>query len=229
MIKHALLLEDDSVSREVIAQQLRQLGCCVDCADSLSSARRLLATGTYGVVLLDQELPDGDGAELLPLVAADVLKIALSAALSPSRERSLKTLGFQRCLEKPCSSAELSQALQADQRSSTVDTSIPASNLLVLNDEQALRAMGSMGTVTAMRALLASELPAYLDRLRNEPDDAERRSDLHKLLSACGFTGASALDWAIRVHQRNETADTLAQVIVETERLLSMLSGTQTA
>ncbi len=37
----------------------------VTCASTLAEARRLLVSGEYDVVLLDQDLPDGKGVELL--------------------------------------------------------------------------------------------------------------------------------------------------------------------
>ena len=84
-----LLVEDDDANRLTVGALLEDAGYDVDLAPSFESATRLLqaASANYDVVLLDQTLRDGWGAELIPLVRsalprAKVLVLS-GAALSP--------------------------------------------------------------------------------------------------------------------------------------------------
>lgn len=63
---HALIVEDDPNSLSGLAAVLEADGFSVDTADSLAEARRALSRFIPDVVLIDLNLPDGKGLELLP-------------------------------------------------------------------------------------------------------------------------------------------------------------------
>ena len=60
-----LLVEDEAMLRRRIAAQLERLGAEVAAAEDLRSARKLLAAGGFDFALLDVNLPDGLGTDLL--------------------------------------------------------------------------------------------------------------------------------------------------------------------
>jgi DNA-binding response OmpR family regulator len=60
-----LLLEDDDLLAESLAESLKDSGYLVDLAASLSAARSLMATEHYELAILDIGLPDGSGLDLL--------------------------------------------------------------------------------------------------------------------------------------------------------------------
>lgn len=60
-----LIVEDESLLRKQIAAYLETLGAEVTGADTLHAARRLLAELDFDFVLLDVNLPDGCGTDLL--------------------------------------------------------------------------------------------------------------------------------------------------------------------
>ena len=60
-----LLVEDEAMLRRRIAAQLERLGAEVAAAEGLRSARKLLAAGGFDFALLDVNLPDGLGTDLL--------------------------------------------------------------------------------------------------------------------------------------------------------------------
>ncbi|MBS9405316.1 response regulator transcription factor [Halomonas sp. TRM85114] len=60
-----LLLEDDDLLAESLAESLKDSGYRVDLATSLEVARSLMATEHYVLAILDLGLPDGSGLELL--------------------------------------------------------------------------------------------------------------------------------------------------------------------
>lgn len=76
---HLLLVEDDSVQRLLLAAYLRQEGFEVGEARGLTEARARLVEAGPALVLLDLNLPDGDGLELArELRRRDVPLILLS-------------------------------------------------------------------------------------------------------------------------------------------------------
>lgn len=63
---HILLLEDDCALAAAVLAYLHTKHYQVDWADSLAQARPLIGANHYWAVLLDLNLPDGDGLALLP-------------------------------------------------------------------------------------------------------------------------------------------------------------------
>ena len=62
---HILVVEDDSVLADALANSLRSLGYAVDCLTTGAEADRALATANYDLVILDIELPVLDGFQVL--------------------------------------------------------------------------------------------------------------------------------------------------------------------
>src|SRR5262245_58974672 len=61
----ALVVDDDKGSREALAEWARAEGFEVRTAGSLSEGRQCLADGFVDVAILDLQLPDGSGIELV--------------------------------------------------------------------------------------------------------------------------------------------------------------------
>ncbi|HEY3856537.1 MAG TPA: response regulator [Verrucomicrobiae bacterium] len=60
-----LVVEDEPMLRRQLAANLDRFGADVTLADSVSSSRRSLSEGQFDFVLLDINLPDGLGTDLL--------------------------------------------------------------------------------------------------------------------------------------------------------------------
>jgi two-component system response regulator PilR (NtrC family) len=65
-----LVVDDEADLRELLSLTLGRLGLDVDTADSVGSARDLLARNRYALCLTDMRLADGSGIELVREVAA---------------------------------------------------------------------------------------------------------------------------------------------------------------
>ena len=63
-----LLIEDDAPLAGALMAFLNARGFVCECAGSLASARALLPAAHWAAVLLDWQLPDGEGLALLPLL-----------------------------------------------------------------------------------------------------------------------------------------------------------------
>lgn len=60
-----LLVEDDDSVREPLAEQLRKASYHVDAVAGLTAARGAIQSNTHDLLLLDWELPDGQGIDLI--------------------------------------------------------------------------------------------------------------------------------------------------------------------
>ena len=65
-----LLVEDDAALANAVLAYLHGKQFLVDLAADLSQARSMVSLAAYSAVLLDLNLPDGDGLQLLPTIQA---------------------------------------------------------------------------------------------------------------------------------------------------------------
>lgn len=62
---HILVLEDEEDFREGLVEILKLEGFSVDCASTITSAKNLLSKYVFDIIIIDRNLPDGDGLETL--------------------------------------------------------------------------------------------------------------------------------------------------------------------
>jgi two-component system, OmpR family, phosphate regulon response regulator PhoB len=106
-----LAIEDDWTVRTVLEHTLKSAGHDVDVAPGIGDARKLLADGHYDIVLLDLNLPDGNGLDLLRDIRRDHGSAVPVLVLSGLRQedavvRGLE-LGADDYVTKPFSPPEL--------------------------------------------------------------------------------------------------------------------------
>ncbi|QUJ77618.1 sigma-54-dependent Fis family transcriptional regulator [Sulfitobacter albidus] len=66
-----LVADDDRTIRTVLTQALTRAGCKVHATSSLTTLMRWVGEGKGDVVISDVAMPDGNGLEMLPKIAAD--------------------------------------------------------------------------------------------------------------------------------------------------------------
>jgi two-component system, OmpR family, response regulator len=114
-----LLVEDDLPFAGALVSFLRDREFIVDHVVTLASANAALSTGHWSVVLLDRQLPDGDGMSIVPAVkraSADSVIIILTARDQiTDRIRGLDA-GADDYLVKPFDPDELLARLRAIDR-----------------------------------------------------------------------------------------------------------------
>lgn len=64
-----MIIDDDVTFSLMLRTWLGKKGFGVDTAADIAAGRRLLAEGSYDLVLSDMRLPDGDGTDLLQWIA----------------------------------------------------------------------------------------------------------------------------------------------------------------
>jgi two-component system phosphate regulon response regulator PhoB len=106
-----LAIEDDWTVRTVLEHTLKSAGYDIDLVSGISDARQLLAEGHYDLVLLDLNLPDGNGLDLLRDLRKDLGTGVSVLVLSGLRQEEVVVrgleLGADDYVTKPFSPPEL--------------------------------------------------------------------------------------------------------------------------
>lgn len=113
-----LIVEDDPLLRKQLAAQLEQRGADVTGAETLASAQRWLGDLSFDFVLLDVNLPDGLGTDLLKskLIPANTGTIVMTADGAVSGAVAAMRLGALDYLVKPFELEEVSLVIDRVRR-----------------------------------------------------------------------------------------------------------------
>jgi two-component system OmpR family response regulator len=111
-----LLVEDDPANAELLSVQLEGLGYSVDCAFDGNRAVTLACTGDYEMMILDLNLPEFDGVEVLRILRKRMLRrpplvIVVSGDVERTRGRELDAERIDAYLTKPVDIALLGREL----------------------------------------------------------------------------------------------------------------------
>ena len=114
-----LLVEDDPMLRKREAALLERLSADVSAVDTLAGARRLIATMPFDFAVLDVNLPDGLGTDLLKekIFSPDTAIIVVTAHGGVAGAVEAMRLGAADYLVKPFETAELPLVLERARRS----------------------------------------------------------------------------------------------------------------
>lgn len=204
-----LLVEDDPISRGFMGAALEALPAQVDTADSMRAA--LALEGAHDLWLVDANLPDGHGIELLaqlriryPATPA----LAHTADDSPTLQARLLDAGFAEVLVKPLSAARLQEAVRrwlgtASGVAPRIGEAASQFVALPLWDEAAALAAlnGNQEHVATLRRMFVDELmrqhDAILDAM-GKGDSGMAKQVLHQLKASSGFVGAMRLNAAAK-------------------------------
>jgi CheY-like chemotaxis protein/HPt (histidine-containing phosphotransfer) domain-containing protein len=204
-----LLVEDDAVSRAFLAAAAEGLPATVEAVDSCAAARASASRVACDLWLIDANLPDGSGADLLASLrdgAAHTPALAHTASRDANEHAALLAAGFDEVLVKPLPMIALQTAIcRALGYDLAVDEGTPrlCARLPHWDDAAALSALkGEQSHVVALRRLFLDELAGQCHAV----EDALGRADtiaagrvLHMLRASCGFVGAARLGEAVRV------------------------------
>jgi CheY-like chemotaxis protein len=226
-----LLIDDDLVSREVIATVLTLHGHMVHTAEDGAEALHLLesAAVTPGVVLLDTQLPGLHGAELIAgLRALHQDEIILISATSPSDDLIAAADGF---LLKPFAPEDLHKLL--GQHKPEIAPANDGHTEAVINPETLaqFRQLMTEATVREIYAAVVTDLhkrERALESAIAAANSDEIRRIGHAIKGGCGMAGALQ---AARLGSLFESesdkldncADALQELYSATSRLESML------
>lgn len=111
-----LLVEDDTVIADGLIVVLKSQGLVVDWSTSIAAAKQALDTGSFAALIVDRNLPDGDGLTLISYLrrSDDATPIILLTAEQQSSEKVKGlNLGADDYLGKPFDTDELIARIKA--------------------------------------------------------------------------------------------------------------------
>lgn len=223
-LARVLLVEDDPVGRAFMVEALQglpvMLAAAADCAGAMSASRG----GPWALALLDLNLPDGTGSELLARLRAAgpvAVAVALTADPEATLDAGLRAAGFDAVVRKPLSAAALRRLVGerigpaggpagartvAEPRAPGDPAPMPGARPRDWDDAAALAAAGGRAAIVdALRGLLRADLPGQSTSVRDAVAAGEydaARAVLHRMRAACGFCGAVALEDAVAALDR---------------------------
>jgi CheY-like chemotaxis protein len=114
-MRRILVLENYLPTSQGLALVLQRAGCEVDLVATDRAALAALAHRTYGMLLMDLDIPTGDGWHVLEALQTTPRLVPIVAMLESgdSRQRHARTLGVHIILPKPVRKAALLAALLA--------------------------------------------------------------------------------------------------------------------
>jgi DNA-binding response OmpR family regulator len=203
-----LLVEDDATSAAFLEQALGALPAEVDVAGDIAQAKKLAASTSHALWLVDAHLPDGDGLDCLRALRSVAQAPALAITAGAAREEldALCAGGFLEVLLKPVTMSMLLATVtrllgMPGANSQAARTPLHFGKLPAWDDERALAAIG--GNAAALEKLRRMFLLELMDQ-RQELGAAQQRGDaaavralVHKLRASCGFVGAARLAQAV--------------------------------
>ena len=111
-----LIIDDDELVRKTLKTLLIYRDYAVDVAKDGSSGMEMAKSDCYDIVLLDINLPDKNGLDVLKDIKSAKLKasvIIMTGDASPEAEENAKRLGAVNYLSKPIMPGTLYTAIQS--------------------------------------------------------------------------------------------------------------------
>jgi CheY-like chemotaxis protein len=237
-----LAAEDDPILGRFLVDALVGAGHHVKLAktgaDALDAARR----ERYDLLIMDLQLPDANGAQLLDQLRHDAEAasraapaIAMSGELPSDRRAALLAMGFAEAWQKPVSLATL-ESLDVRRLREPLPAEAevaPSGDAPLLDDAAALSRLGNEATVRALRGLLAGELPRQWRAVTEALDAGDVNAALailHRARAGCALCGANAakealsnLETALRA--RIDAAAARRRAAAAVEQTVARLAG----
>ncbi len=206
----AILVADDSLPGLLaVKAMLGKRGCDVDTAADGEQALALATQRRFALILLDEHMPKMRGSEVVAELRGNPGPNQFTRVVSLSGEHSemvldeMRCAGFDDCIAKPVSAAQLDKLFDTEQDES--NESVYSSVLDQL--------YADLGTASASRllGLFVDELNQMCERLaaaRDSGNEAELLAVAHILKNSAALYGAQALaDLAQQVNEQGARGD----------------------
>lgn len=196
-----LVVDDDALSREVLALLLDHAGYMVSTADSGDTAVRYLSSTTGPlphIVLADVQMPGTTGSALARALRDCCGAHSTLLAMSGSRPGDNIIREFDGLLLKPFTMEELAAAIAATDSQTKAAGDADHQNLAPLDEPTYEKLAGSMrpDRLQQLYDLCLTDVQERITRMRqlaSNKDDASFRKEAHAIKGGAGLVGAVEL------------------------------------
>lgn len=215
-----LVIDDDALSRDVIALLLEHAGFVVDTADSGDAAMHYLNT-TPGplpaVVLADIQMPGTSGSSLAHALRDRCGAATRLLAMSGSSPREQVVHDFDSFLLKPFMIEELTAAIAGNDHPAEVAGEDIHQGITILDENiyQKLATSMRRERLQQLYALCLDDIKERVARMRQTAsniDDATFRKEAHAIHGGAGMVGAVELQTLASVMEENGNANHVASL-----------------
>jgi two-component system, NtrC family, response regulator AtoC len=222
---HALIVDDDTDSAEMLATLLATEGLTVAVAHDLAGARRQLALQTPQLILLDLHLPDGSGMSLLDdeKVRAESEIVLVTGNASIETSIHALRMGAADYLIKPINIKQLKGILSRLSSPATIDGEIETLKSeaedtarfghLRGRSTAMLRIYAQIGRVapTAVSVLITGESGTGKEVVARTLHDLSRRRERPSLAVNCGAISPNLIESELFGHEKGAFTGALRQ------------------
>ncbi len=213
---HALIVEDDHDSAEVLAELIKSEGFSTAAAATLAEARQQIVLRTPDVILLDLKLPDGNGMDLFDELdeAADSEIVLVTGHASLDTSIQALRLGAADYLTKPVNVRQLRSVLKRLMPPGALKTRVAALEKDVAEVGRFGRLWGrsdvmrevyrQIGRVarTGVSVLVTGESGTGKEFVAHTIHDLSRRSDHPFLAVNCGAISPQLIESEMFGHEK---------------------------
>jgi CheY-like chemotaxis protein len=227
-----LVIDDDALSREVLALLLHGAGYEVETVDSGDAALLYLQTAhpLPQVILTDLQMPGTTGNELARQLRSVCGPATMLLAMSASAPDDGSDREFDGFLLKPFTMDTLAETIAGATRGPAKQSN--GANAAVLDDTVYRQLAGSMRPLQleklyALSLTDAEARLAAMQRAASDGDNAAYKREAHAIKGGCGMVGALELQTLATSMEEQGLSDdhvaSLKEFIVACERLRGML------
>jgi CheY-like chemotaxis protein/HPt (histidine-containing phosphotransfer) domain-containing protein len=215
-----LLIDDDAMSRELLAALLARKGYAVQVAESGATALEVLQQGAFApdLMLTDLQMPGISGSQLADLLRCAGPPTALLLAMSGSRPLAHEISHYDGFLLKPFKLAEIADALQAHHSANAIHSAsdngissplqaeqsapfVPRESTAIhpVLDEIIYKKLSdtlSTQQLDELYAMCLSDVRRRIEAMRGFAAALEAKSfarEAHSIKGSCGMLGATEL------------------------------------
>ncbi len=151
-----LIVEDEVLFARAVLKRLQKAGFECEHAETLQDARAVVKQFSPDLVLLDMRLPDGNGMDLLPeLAASGITVIVMTAYGDISDAVNAVKLGADDYLKKPIDLEELLLIVQKNEKTAELKISLDYSRQRNAHKAESVSLVGESPAIQSLRLQIA--------------------------------------------------------------------------
>jgi CheY-like chemotaxis protein len=232
MALRVLVIDDDDLTRDIVAHMLNGAGYAVETVDSGDAALLQLQTAPQPpeAVLADLQMPGTSGSDLARRLRALCGPATTLLAMSASAPDDQSTSEFDGLLLKPFTMERFAAAIAG--RTPRMEEESSTATTVVLDEAVYRKLSGSMRPpqVQKLYELCLADTETRLETMRlaaSKGDDSTYKKEAHAIKGSCGMVGAIELQTLATSMESNGLSDdhvaSLKEFTVACERLRGML------